>query len=824
MINILNKKFHKGQRGSISIMLVIVMVPVLLLSSMLVDIVRVKSYSQDALMAADNYAEAYLAEYNNVLKQLYGLYAISGSMAGNREIQNYKNVVLKNFSPDNSSFTPYNNLNITLEEKMVSDSTLSHRHIIRSQIGDFMRFRIAQMLLMDGEEIMQSKEDAKEASSIADKADILEAKTEFDEKYANAVATLLKYYDQLEKFHDLQGLDEEMKKALLDGVDEFNKVAKDQVDAEKAKEAEEYQKWQKENEGKEEKDRTEFSGLSKDDKAKLRKDNGVEAKFDEAIGGIQDTQKKYGEKMKDLSQILDDMEKECENVIKKMKELDSARNKFFKKLDEYKGTDTQVIESMREAANKAFEDIGANGTTSGDGYKKIVERLKNDRDIPDQINDRLKDAYEKLNDDKSKFVKADIDDVYDRSAFEPIKDIPWETVEATISTATKYHDEDKNVYERLKKLHDAYGNITEEEAQKKLKEATDAQNEQIKKLEELIKGDKPDKKARDVPKGLGKEFGDESTVPELEGLWDMIKGIFKNAKSMFKDYDKGLEGWGLQMISRLYVPYYDFGMFTCRTTGKVAGKKQQTVSLTGLVQDGSNHWMYGAEIEYILCHHREAEKNLRQVKSWVITARIVLNYWATYQVKWIDTPIKVLAGIAAIVGAYKAVDTALRIAVMAAETAADWSILSDGGKIVFNKKEGGDLSAIDALKSILDVSDGAPNKDQKGSKYWSYIKFCKAFMMLWVTPEEVVDRTAHVIMINTNYIIMGENAFKNVKSKKALKVNFDTAYTAVEVTAKVNSKNVVMDTGWQRWVSPETSTAVNNIFGRQYTYTVIRGY
>ena len=93
-----------------------------------------------------------------------------------------------------------------------------------------------------------------------------------------------------------------------------------------------------------------------------------------------------------------------------------------------------------------------------------------------------------------------------------------------------------------------------------------------------------------------------------------------------------------------------------------------------------------------------------------------------------------------------------------------------------------------------------------------------------MTPDEVVDRTANLIMINTNYIIMGENAFKNVKSKKALKVNFDTAYTAVEVTAKVNSKNVVMDTGWQRWVSPETSTAVNNIFGRQYTYTVIRGY
>ena len=97
-------------------------------------------------------------------------------------------------------------------------------------------------------------------------------------------------------------------------------------------------------------------------------------------------------------------------------------------------------------------------------------------------------------------------------------------------------------------------------------------------------------------------------------------------------------------------------------------------------------------------------------------------------------------------------------------------------------------------------------------------------MYVFLDPDTIVDRTANLIMVNSNYIIMGENAFKNISGKGALKINFDTSYTAVEVTAKVNSRNVVMNTGWQRWVSPGMNTAMNNIFGREYRYTVIRGY
>ncbi len=829
MVNILiTKKLYKGQKGSVSIMLVIIMVPLLLLSSFLVDVVRVKSYSQDALMAADNYAEAYLAEYNNLLKQLYGLYAVSNSSVGMEELKTYDGIVRGTFTPENSIFTPYSNLNFNLEAKMLSDSTLSHREVIRTQLTDFMRFRIAQMLLMDGEEVIGNKDASEGTTNIADKADILAAKAEFDEKNADCLKDLLTLYDKLEKFHDLQDLDDEMKKALLDGADEFAQVAKTQIDAEKAKEAEEYQKWQKANEGKAEKDKTEFSGLSKDDKAKLRKDNDVEKKFDEAIGGIQDTEKKYTEKMKDLSTILSDIDTACNNVIDKLKSMEKAKDALYKKLNEYKGTDTQVITSIKNDVEKALQDYGAyGGKSSSEILKELSERLQKDKDVPNIIGGYLKDAYEKMNDDKTKFVSADIDAVLDSSAFQPIKDNSWEKIEATVSTSTVYHDADKNIYERLKKIHDAYSGVTSDEAAKRIKDATDKENEAYKKLDKLLKGDKPDKKARDIPKNLGDSFGDNESVYISMGLGSMLKGIFKNGSSLFKTYDEGANGWAKAQISRVMVPYYDFGMFTCRTTGKKLKDGQQNITLTGMVQDGSNNWMYGAEIEYILCNHKKAESNLNEIRNRIIVARLIMNYWATYTVGTINGIIQGLAAVAAALSfgtAYTIVDQGLRIAVTIGETVADWDILTDGDKICFVKSSIKEMSAVSEIGKLLGKDWSASKTEKNSIKWFSYIKICKVFMYIFLDPDTIVDRTANLIMVNTNYIIMGEDAFKNIKGKSALKVNFDTAYTAVEVTAKVNSKNVVMNTGWQRWVSPEMSTAVNNIFGRQYSYSVVRGY
>jgi hypothetical protein len=72
--------------------------------------------------------------------------------------------------------------------------------------------------------------------------------------------------------------------------------------------------------------------------------------------------------------------------------------------------------------------------------------------------------------------------------------------------------------------------------------------------------------------------------------------------------------------------------------------------------------------------------------------------------------------------------------------------------------------------------------------------------------------------------MMGEEPFKNISGKDALFYNPEKAYTAVQVTCKVNSDAIVMNRGWQRWVAPSTSTSINNIFGREYSYTVIRGY
>ena len=46
------------------------------------DMSRIRLFSNQAIMAADNYAEGVLSEYDNLLKELYGVFAITQDKAG----------------------------------------------------------------------------------------------------------------------------------------------------------------------------------------------------------------------------------------------------------------------------------------------------------------------------------------------------------------------------------------------------------------------------------------------------------------------------------------------------------------------------------------------------------------------------------------------------------------------------------------------------------------------------------------------------------------------------------------------------------------------
>ena len=70
-------KFFLKNQGVITAFVTMIMVPVVVFTGIFVDISRFKFCSSQAIMAADAYAEGVLGTYDNVLKELYGLFSIT---------------------------------------------------------------------------------------------------------------------------------------------------------------------------------------------------------------------------------------------------------------------------------------------------------------------------------------------------------------------------------------------------------------------------------------------------------------------------------------------------------------------------------------------------------------------------------------------------------------------------------------------------------------------------------------------------------------------------------------------------------------------------
>ena len=169
------KLFLKRSKGSITVLVTLLMVPTIFFTGFLVDLARIKLYGNQALMTADNYGETVLAEYDALLKDLYGLFAITQDEQGKAAIETLQTYMKTSWNPSLQpttrdhvaglisplsgefyGFMPYRSAEVTLSYKPIESSRLDQDAIMSSQIGDFMRFRIVQLLSGSEEKLMQA--------------------------------------------------------------------------------------------------------------------------------------------------------------------------------------------------------------------------------------------------------------------------------------------------------------------------------------------------------------------------------------------------------------------------------------------------------------------------------------------------------------------------------------------------------------------------------------------------------------------------------------------------------------------------------------------
>lgn len=210
------KLFLKRGRGSISVFVTVIMVPVVFFIGFLVDLSRIKFCGNQAVMAADNYGEAILTDYDNLLKELYGLFALTQNQEGKEALDcldaYVKEYYMTSFQPNENrisfghlkEFTatksyegwmPYQNAVVAFEALPVEGATLDNPMIFNTQIGDFMKFRIVQTVGDDLDGIVQAIESVQNMDS---NIKAVEKRDEITEKVSKVLEAAQDYYVQLE--------------------------------------------------------------------------------------------------------------------------------------------------------------------------------------------------------------------------------------------------------------------------------------------------------------------------------------------------------------------------------------------------------------------------------------------------------------------------------------------------------------------------------------------------------------------------------------------------------------------------------------------------
>ena len=136
------------QRGMITVFVALMMVPVVFITGIMVDFARIKLYSSQAVMAVDAYGEAILSEYDNLLKELYGLFSVTQNAEGMKAVDELASYAENAFKPNRdgrglSGFMPYQNADVELVYENVEGASLSNSNVLMTQISDFMRFRLS---------------------------------------------------------------------------------------------------------------------------------------------------------------------------------------------------------------------------------------------------------------------------------------------------------------------------------------------------------------------------------------------------------------------------------------------------------------------------------------------------------------------------------------------------------------------------------------------------------------------------------------------------------------------------------------------------------
>lgn len=815
----LMKKKRKGQ-GFITVFVTLLMVPVVACTGIMVDVARLKMYSSQAAMAADAYGEVVLSEYDNLLKELYGLFSVTQNEEGLQAIQDFQKYMKYSFAPAEDQtklqgFMPYQNAKVDISYENVEGASLANNNVLMTQISDFMKFRVVEEVLVNTDVL-----DALEKfDTMSSDMDAVEERNKITKSSSKALEKIGEYYETLsciddypsyleERTYCFEGYSREL--AAIFESDEYGKYAyymehKDEIDAAK--------------ERVENGEATEGStdgGASEDDKAAAEcyvdaeaYQAEIETRLQPWVEGLNRSEKKikFGEAEGNLKD-LESTQKKLDTTLKTLEQqINTLKSKLGSCSEDLKNEITKEIADLEEITNYTKD------------FKETVDLLwQNDISEKDKTNQNWwKEETQKLGDVKGKLLEGALD----VGEWKSTTEFEW----------YDFRDDKSSFYSMLEKLcgADSGGESNKKAADQKIDNAEGIQ----KNAQSEIEGDETTD-ARNITPNLaaGLEIpGSSSEVPDLS---DCFSGGMSFASL------------GNSALGKFLVTTYNFGMFSSRVSGVKPPEENETeggssedeeyfdVSLTDIKMSKDVNYLYGAELEYMLGGHQNSVDNLNHTRNIICGIRMTLNYVSTYSIKEINDTINTIAraaadavtvasgGLAAAAAPLirVAVSGALRLAVATVETVADWKLLKEREDVIFYKRKMGDLTSDEALLgSLLETS---VSKDETKSKdiELSYEDYLYILMLFFVDGDTLLDRTANLITLNVN------QSQNQADTLDELKFKMKDTVTAVKSTCTINEKFVIVPKNFINMfiAGTETESMIRKLDDGSYGYTVIRGY
>lgn len=833
--------FLKRSKGSITVLVTLILIPTIFFTGFLVDLARLKLYGNQAVMTADNYGETVLTQYDNLLKELYGLFAVTQDEEALKQLEKLQEYVQSSFTPASATvswnhleevqqllgtvsyegFMPYQSAEVALNHEFVENANLRNHEVFSTQVGDFMKFRIAQQLIGDGNDILEA---VSSVQNMENNAKAIDKKLEIDKKVEKIYEAAQEYYKVLKDFTKYPDYITDINKAYSDCKTLFLQIIgsssyqiyRDYEDSDKdamnsaLEKRERIKNAEEDAEDEETEDDEEGAAapapaetISEAEQQLLdiydaymadtnaRRDKLAD-RFNEGIRGIEDSTDAEPIDFESYTDKLSGLKKYAEEIQRKAGDLETLRDQL-KALLTAEDITTELKDGLQADLDRMeklfsqvelYTDIAAfidnNNTSVNSAYKQqtndIVEAMKG-----------VREAYL-----EGETGDTDWPEILDRDQWKKFDSNP----------------DYKTLYESLDKC---FGNESEEEEGKKKKKAAED-------LLEQAKGDlKEDENttARDIPAnfGYGGSYRGGFDIGDLvgEAVECFSANNFKNELN--------------KLLLKLYTVEYDLGMFSSRVTNIDSGEEEQekAVSLTGYEMSASLNYLYGAELEYLLGGSNSSKENLNAARDKILAIRAVVNYTATYSVKEVNDAIQAISDAAAAVNPILglAVNGALRLAVAGVETAMDWSELKQRKSVILIKSKTQDMTAWTKFKDLLNISSNQSTAEKRGIEL-NYEQYLMIMMVFLTSSDTLAERTANLVELNVNTVKQNIGSGGTLSE---LQFKMGEAHTAVNATCTVHLDFAIIPRGFAKLAaSEEDYDSLMTFEKNSYKFTVTRGY